>query len=131
MLKSTARRMPMVAPNANDREPDIAATRMDGINQSLMNRAPSSDQIPGPGDQRAETVGEGSVLLVRDNEGVLRAFANTCRHRGHELLPCGAATQQKVIICPYHSWTYTLDGSLRARALARRARNRLRRVSRG
>jgi Rieske 2Fe-2S family protein len=75
-----------------------------------------SDQISGPGDQRAESVGEGSVLLVRDGDGVLRAFANTCRHRGHELLPCGAATQQKVIICPYHSWTYTLDGSLRAAA---------------
>src|SRR5207247_119458 len=75
-----------------------------------------SDQIPGPGDQRAESVGEGSVLLVRDEEGVLRAFANTCRHRGHELLPCGEAAQQKVIICPYHSWTYALDGGLRAAA---------------
>ena len=75
-----------------------------------------SDQIAGPGDQRAESVGEGSVLLVRDDDGVLHAFANTCRHRGHELLPCGAAAQQKVIICPYHSWTYGLDGSLRAAA---------------
>ena len=56
------------------------------------------------------------MLLVRDDEGVLHAFANTCRHRGHELLPCGAAAQQKVIICPYHSWTYGLDGSLRAAA---------------
>jgi glycine betaine catabolism A len=75
-----------------------------------------SDQAPRPGCQRAEAVGEGSVLLVRDEEGVLRAFANTCRHRGHELLPCGEAAQQKVIICPYHSWTYALDGGLRAAA---------------
>jgi glycine betaine catabolism A len=75
-----------------------------------------SDQVPEPGDQRAEAVGEGGVLLVRDEHGVLRAFANTCRHRGHELLPCGTATQQKVIICPYHSWTYGLDGGLRAAA---------------
>jgi len=74
------------------------------------------DQIPEPGGQRAEAAGEGSVLLVRDEHGVLRAFANTCRHRGHELLPCGAAAQQKVIICPYHSWTYGLDGGLRAAA---------------
>ena len=71
-----------------------------------------SDQVAEPGGQRAEAVGEGGVLLVRDEHGVLRAFANTCRHRGHELLPCGTATQQKVIICPYHSWTYALDGSL-------------------
>ena len=75
-----------------------------------------SDQIAEPGDQRAEAVGEGSVLLTRDDEGVLHAFANTCRHRGHELLPCGTAAQQKVIICPYHSWTYALDGGLRAAA---------------
>jgi Rieske 2Fe-2S family protein len=75
-----------------------------------------SDQVAEPGGQRAEAVGEGGVLLVRDEHGVLRAFANTCRHRGHELLPCGTATQQKVIICPYHSWTYGLDGSLRAAA---------------
>jgi Rieske 2Fe-2S family protein len=75
-----------------------------------------SDQMPEPGSQRAEAVGEGSVLLVRGDEGALRAFANTCRHRGHELLPCGATAQQKVIICPYHSWTYDLDGGLRAAA---------------
>jgi Rieske 2Fe-2S family protein len=75
-----------------------------------------SDQVAEPGGQRAEAVGDGGVLLVRDEHGVLRAFANTCRHRGHELLPCGTATQQKVIICPYHSWTYGLDGGLRAAA---------------
>jgi Rieske 2Fe-2S family protein len=75
-----------------------------------------SDQVAEPGGQRAEAVGEGGVLLVRDEHGVSRAFANTCRHRGHELLPCGTATQQKVIICPYHSWTYGLDGGLRAAA---------------
>jgi Rieske 2Fe-2S family protein len=75
-----------------------------------------SDQVPGPGDQRAETLGTGSVLLVRGEDGVLRSFANTCRHRGHELLPCGAATRRNVIICPYHSWTYSLSGGLSAAA---------------
>jgi glycine betaine catabolism A len=75
-----------------------------------------SEQLPEPGDQRAEPTGTGSVLLSRDEDGALHAFANTCRHRGHELLPCGAATRQKVIICPYHSWTYSLEGGLRAAA---------------
>src|SRR5689334_3487869 len=75
-----------------------------------------SAQAPSPGDMRAEPVGEGSVLLARGEDGTLRAFANACRHRGHELLPCGSATQQKVIICPYHSWTYGLAGNLRAAA---------------
>jgi glycine betaine catabolism A len=75
-----------------------------------------SDQVAAPGDMRAEPLGTGSVLLTRAEDGVLHAFANTCRHRGHELLPCGASAQQRVIICPYHSWTYALNGDLRAAA---------------
>jgi glycine betaine catabolism A len=73
-----------------------------------------SEQLPEPGDQRAEATGTGGVLLVRGEDGTLHAFANTCRHRGHELLPCGEGTQARMIICPYHAWTYTLAGDLRA-----------------
>ena len=73
-----------------------------------------SEQLPQPGDQRAEATGTGGVLLVRGEDGTLHAFANTCRHRGHELLPCGEGTQARMIICPYHAWTYTLAGDLRA-----------------
>jgi glycine betaine catabolism A len=75
-----------------------------------------SDQLPHPGDQRAEDVGAGSVLLVRGEDGTLRAFANTCRHRGHELLPCGQTMNSRAIVCPYHSWAYSLQGGLRAAA---------------
>jgi glycine betaine catabolism A len=75
-----------------------------------------SEQVANPGDLRAEPTGGWSVLLARSDDGVLRAFANTCRHRGHELLPCGAASNQQVIICPYHNWTFGLDGALRAAA---------------
>src|SRR5215469_10551072 len=72
-----------------------------------------SEQVANPGDQRAEPTGAGSVLLTRDDDRVLHAFANTCRHRGHELLPCGASASHGVIICPYHAWTYGLNGKLR------------------
>ena len=72
------------------------------------------DQLPGAGDQRAEDTGDGGVLLVRGDDGAVRAFANFCRHRGHELLPGGAAVHgKKAIVCPYHSWTFGLDGWLR------------------
>jgi glycine betaine catabolism A len=71
-----------------------------------------SAQLAQPGDQRAESVGAGSVLLTRDEDGTLHAFANTCRHRGHELLPCGQSAQSNSVICPYHSWTYSLSGGL-------------------
>jgi Rieske 2Fe-2S family protein len=75
-----------------------------------------SSEVARPGDQRAESLGTGSVLLTRDDQGVLHAFANTCRHRGHELLTSGSAVQRAAIICPYHSWTYALHGDLRAAA---------------
>ena len=66
-----------------------------------------------PGSQRAVSVGAGSVVLSRDEDGTIHAFANACRHRGHELLQCGETAKRRSIICPYHSWSYKLDGSLR------------------
>lgn len=51
-----------------------------------------------------------SIVVVRGDDGVLRAFYNVCRHRAHELLS-GEGQVQK-IICPYHAWTYHLNGTL-------------------
>ncbi|MDQ1642332.1 MAG: glycine betaine catabolism [Actinomycetota bacterium] len=63
---------------------------------------------------RAVVVGGVPVLLVwgPDAPGV-EAFANTCRHRGHELLAEGDSGKRRVVVCPYHAWSYALDGSLR------------------
>jgi glycine betaine catabolism A len=72
-----------------------------------------SADLPDPGDQRAEAIGQGGVLLSRDGGGRLHAFANFCRHRGHELLPCGGSAHRPSIVCPYHSWAYHLDGGLK------------------
>jgi Rieske 2Fe-2S family protein len=72
-----------------------------------------SAELPEPGSQRAVPTGTGGVLLTRDEDGALHAFANTCRHRGHELLACGETAKRRSIICPYHSWSYRLDGGLR------------------
>jgi Rieske 2Fe-2S family protein len=64
------------------------------------------------GAQKAVGTGANAVLLVRGDD-TIRAFANTCRHRGHELLACNATTRGRAIVCPYHSWSYKLDGTLR------------------
>ena len=68
--------------------------------------------LAAPGDQLAVQVGEVGVLLVRDQDGRLGAFANVCRHRGHELLPTNRFTSGKSLVCPYHAWAYRLDGRL-------------------
>ncbi len=61
----------------------------------------------------AHSLGDYGVLLTRDRDGELRGFENACRHRGHELLPCGGSSEGvKAVVCPYHAWSYRFDGSL-------------------
>jgi glycine betaine catabolism A len=57
--------------------------------------------------------GDVGVLVTRTADGELRAFENACRHRGHELLPCGGSSETRMIVCPYHAWTYEHGGDLR------------------
>ena len=68
-------------------------------------------ELPAPGCTLSVPIGRASVLLVRDRQGGLRGFHNTCRHRGAELCAPGRG-QRSWIICPYHQWTYDLDGRL-------------------
>jgi phenylpropionate dioxygenase-like ring-hydroxylating dioxygenase large terminal subunit len=80
-----------------------------------------TDQVAWPGSLVVEVVGE-SVLLVRTRAGELRAHYNVCRHRGSQVVPCppagpGAAQASPArtsgsLRCPYHSWTYRLEGDL-------------------
>ncbi len=67
-----------------------------------------------PGTVRAIALGGEEILLARDADGAVRAFSNVCRHRGHPLLEVGEAVSARQIRCPYHSWAYRLDGSLRS-----------------
>ena len=72
-----------------------------------------ASDLDGVGAQRAVGSGANGILLVRDEDEVVRAFANVCRHRGHELLACGASIKRRGVVCPYHSWSFKLNGELR------------------
>ncbi|HEX6871897.1 MAG TPA: aromatic ring-hydroxylating dioxygenase subunit alpha [Micromonosporaceae bacterium] len=61
---------------------------------------------------RALSIGDVGVLVTFDGE-LVRAFANACRHRAHELLPSGGTSDRRAMVCPYHGWAYDLDGRLR------------------
>lgn len=69
-----------------------------------------SDTVAGPGNYITLDFAGQTVLLLRDKDGQLRAYANTCRHRGARLVD-GEGTC-KGIRCPFHSWFYALDGRL-------------------
>ena len=71
-----------------------------------------TDELPQQGSYVATRIGDVPVLLVRDEDGALRAFLNVCRHRGSLL--CEGTGTRATIQCPYHAWTYALDGSLTA-----------------
>ncbi|MCB1379254.1 MAG: Rieske 2Fe-2S domain-containing protein [Alphaproteobacteria bacterium] len=70
-------------------------------------------QIPRPGDYVAADIAGQSIYVIRDKSGAVYGFFNVCQHRAHQLLTPGSGNIRNTIRCPYHSWTYDLDGSLR------------------
>ena len=68
-------------------------------------------ELPDAGSYFAVDFGAHSVLLVRGRDGVIRGFHNVCRHRGAQLCAEGDGKLAR-IVCPYHKWTYDLDGRL-------------------
>ena len=67
--------------------------------------------VPHPGDVMALHIGEAPLLILRDDDGTVRAFHNVCRHRGAQLVPEGKGGVGN-LVCRYHTWTYGLDGRL-------------------
>ncbi len=70
------------------------------------------DEIARPGDFRTYEVAGSGIFVLRDSGGRLRGYHNVCRHRGTRLLESEAGAGLNVIQCPYHAWTYDLEGRL-------------------
>ncbi len=68
-------------------------------------------EIPRAGDYVRYDIGRYSVVIVRGANGEIRAFHNTCRHRGSQICAAERGNAAK-LVCPYHQWTYELDGRL-------------------
>ena len=69
-------------------------------------------QMAKPGDYVTVQAGRHPLVVVRDEAGTLRGFHNICRHRGTEILE-GQGNAGRTLVCPYHFWSYDLDGVLR------------------
>ena len=73
--------------------------------------AAHESELPQPGSYLTLQVGAYPIVLVRCGSGLIRAFVNACRHRGSRL--CRAERGRAArLVCPYHQWTYDLDGRL-------------------
>ncbi len=71
-----------------------------------------ASELDSPGAYVTTDILGQNVFVVRDTDGEINAFYNVCPHRGHKLLE--GKGSKRVIVCPYHQWSYTLDGKLRS-----------------
>src|SRR5690349_20507306 len=94
-------------------DPAIAVLEREAVFRRAWRVACRVDQVAEPGAYVAgRDAGSGlSWVVIRGEDGVLRALANTCRHKATEV--CAGAGRAPHLTCPYHGWTYRLDGSLR------------------
>jgi len=71
-----------------------------------------SERLAHVGDRLVIDVGAESVLVLRNRDGDLQAYYNVCRHRGSQLCDASGSGFGAAITCPYHAWSYSLDGEL-------------------
>ncbi|UJA21345.1 aromatic ring-hydroxylating dioxygenase subunit alpha [Thermoleophilia bacterium SCSIO 60948] len=100
-------------PPAAFADPSVFAWELDEIFSGWV-CAGHVSQVSSPGAYVVREVGPDSVIVICGSDGRPRAFLNACRHRGARLLEDAEGTVRKRIRCPYHSWSYDLEGELRA-----------------
>lgn len=99
-------------------DPDVylSAGRLAAEKATLFRRYPvivaHESELAEPGSMLAHDHLGVPILLVRGRDGAVRAFLNACRHRNTKLVKQGDEKTRASIVCPYHSWTYGLDGAL-------------------
>jgi phenylpropionate dioxygenase-like ring-hydroxylating dioxygenase large terminal subunit len=93
-------------------DPAIHRLELERIFARTWQYVARTEQLTEPGSFVATRAGHVPVVVVRDLEGDLRGYVNVCRHRGH--LVARGSGKRASLQCPYHAWTYGLDGCLRA-----------------
>ncbi|UWR02103.1 aromatic ring-hydroxylating dioxygenase subunit alpha [Ruegeria conchae] len=93
-------------------DPDIYAQEMSGLLARTWQFAGHVSQLPNVGDYFTFEIAGQSLFSIRGRDEVIRTFYNVCQHRAHEMVTGTGNT--RVVVCPYHAWTYELTGHLRA-----------------
>ncbi|MFC7327112.1 aromatic ring-hydroxylating oxygenase subunit alpha [Marinactinospora rubrisoli] len=93
-------------------DPAVFALEQDRMFQSMWFCAVRAADLDRPGAFRTVQVGAESVIVSRDRAGHVRAFLNVCRHRGARICTEERGEVRRSFQCPYHAWTYDLEGRL-------------------
>ncbi|WP_086819370.1 aromatic ring-hydroxylating dioxygenase subunit alpha [Allokutzneria sp. NRRL B-24872] len=99
-------------PGSDYTDPENFRREQERIFERMWFCAIRSDELAKPGAFRTVQIGRESVMITRNRTGGLRAFLNICRHRGAKLCVEEAGEVRRNFQCPYHAWTYDLDGKL-------------------
>jgi len=93
-------------------DPRIAQLELQNVFSRTWQSVGRTEQVEKPGQYVTATVAGEPIVAVRGSDGILRAFYNVCRHHAMTVMnePCGHAQHMR---CPYHGWTYNLEGELR------------------
>ncbi|MEO6301338.1 MAG: aromatic ring-hydroxylating dioxygenase subunit alpha, partial [Paracoccaceae bacterium] len=91
--------------------PEFLAQEQEHIFSKDWLSAGRADTLKEPGDYLTMQIAGEPIIILRDREGQLRGMSNVCRHRMSTLLE--GRGHVRSIVCPYHAWTYNLDGTLR------------------
>lgn len=94
-------------------DPDIYQEEINRIFMKSWLYVGHISQLPNQGDYFLYELDTESVIIIRDNTDTIRALLNVCRHRGSRVC-LESSGHKQLFVCPYHAWTYQLDGSLRA-----------------
>jgi nitrite reductase/ring-hydroxylating ferredoxin subunit len=103
---------PVLVPASRYTSRDFAELEEERLWPHVWQIACTVDHVPEPGDFYEYRCGRLSVIVVRGDDGSLRAFQNVCRHRGNSICQ-GSGSGLECLRCPYHHWTWDLEGALR------------------
>src|SRR5712692_1214670 len=92
--------------------PDVLRCEQELVFRGAWHYAGPLEWVSQPGERFPCHAGAAPVVVVRNREKTLRAFLNVCRHRGSVIVK--ERGRRETLQCPYHGWTYALDGSLRS-----------------
>ena len=92
--------------------PDVFAEEQERIFSRQWILVGHQNRIVRAGDYFVSKIADESLIVVRDKRGEIRGFYNVCRHRGSRLIENTNGQLSGAIQCPYHAWTYGLDGRL-------------------
>jgi phenylpropionate dioxygenase-like ring-hydroxylating dioxygenase large terminal subunit len=99
-------------PAARYRDLSFAALEAEAVFGRSWLFVAHTDELAEPGDYRLVDQLPQPIMLVRGGDGELRAFYNTCKHRGAALVSAPSGNAGRRLACPYHNWVYSLEGGL-------------------